>query len=108
MSAVYGPVLQNGRMLLLLPILALGLATPPRAQGGPDTCLAFVSTNLAKGNGNFYTYERFSDQNLTIAAGDTLVYSVLLDQKVPEAKGGVDIEFADVARRMDMAVQVTR
>src|SRR5438128_2304602 len=61
----------------------------------PDTCIAFVSQNLAKGRENFYTYYRFSDGRVTIREGDTLVYSVFLDPKNPEAKGGVDIDFSD-------------
>ncbi|HEY0867829.1 MAG TPA: alpha-mannosidase, partial [Fimbriimonas sp.] len=59
----------------------------------PDDVLGFVSENLAKGNGNFHTYYRFSDQKLTLQPGDVLVYDILLDPKNPSAKGGIDIEF---------------
>lgn len=73
---------------LALAALALGL----QAQ---DTVLGFVSENLAKGEGNWYTYYRFSETKLTIKAGDQLVYEVYLDPSSPVAKGGVDIDFSD-------------
>ncbi len=66
-----------------------------RSSQSPPTCLAFVATNLAKGNGNFYEYFYFSKKQIAIKDGDTFVYSVLLDPKNPVAKGGVDINFTD-------------
>ncbi|MDR3689169.1 MAG: glycoside hydrolase family 38 C-terminal domain-containing protein [Fimbriimonas sp.] len=60
-----------------------------------STCLAFVATNLAKGNGNFYEYLRFSNLQTTIRDGDVFVYSVFLDPSNPVAKGGIDINFQD-------------
>lgn len=95
------------RWRLGLPLLALPLTISLAVTAGgrhvgthrdeTNTCLAFVSTNLAKGNGNWFTYDRFSEQSVKIQAGDTFVYSILLDQKDPEAKGGIDIDFADAA-----------
>jgi len=83
-------------------VVVLGLATvfpvgPAIPQGTPpqNTCLAFLSENLAKGRNNFYTYYVFSDQREKIREGDVLIYSVFLDPKNPVAKGGVDIDFGD-------------
>jgi alpha-mannosidase len=53
----------------------------------------FASENLARGNGNWFTYFKISDQKVTIKAGDTLEYDVFLDPKNPTAKGGLDIDF---------------
>jgi len=61
----------------------------------PDTCIAFITTNLAKGNGNWFTYYRFADKRLAVKPGDTLIYRILLDPRNPEAKGGVDADFED-------------
>jgi len=78
----------------LLPFLPATIrnqqATPPA-----HTCLAFIATNLAKGNDNFYEYYRISSKTVAIKNGDVFVYSVCLDPKCPVAKGGVDIEFQD-------------
>lgn len=60
-----------------------------------DTCLAFISTNLAKGNGNWFTYMRISDQQVPIKPGDVLQYDVFLDPRNPVPKGGVDVDFTD-------------
>jgi alpha-mannosidase len=57
--------------------------------------LLFASQNLAKGNGNWFTYYQISDLAITISAGDVLHYEVYLDPKCPVAKGGVDCEFTD-------------
>ncbi len=70
----------------------------------PDTCLAFVSRNLAKGNGNWYTYFTFSRLEVKLKAGDSFVYDIYLDPKNPVAKGGIDIDFEsgelrDIANR---------
>lgn len=62
---------------------------------GTNTCLAFVSQNLAKGRENFYAYFRFSNQQVTLREGDVLVYSIFLDPKNPEPKGGIDADFTD-------------
>jgi len=81
------------RRLFCLALLAASLAA---AYADPaHTCLAFVTTQLAKGSGNFYEYYRFSSQQVKIKTGDVLVYSVYLDPKNPELKGGVDIDFTD-------------
>ncbi|MFT3685527.1 MAG: glycoside hydrolase family 38 C-terminal domain-containing protein [Phycisphaerales bacterium] len=61
----------------------------------PDRCIAFVTTNLAKGRGNWYTYQRFSDQRVKIADGDVLTYRIYLDPRNPEPKGSVDADFED-------------
>lgn len=60
-----------------------------------DRCLAFVSENLAKGRGNFFTYYRFSAKRLSIRPGDTLVYDVYLDAAIPTASGSIDVDFDD-------------
>ena len=84
------------RVRPMLLVAALSLCANALAQNQqPRTCLAFVTTELAKGQGNFYEYFRFSGQQLKIAAGDILIYSVYLDPKDPELKGGVDIDFTD-------------
>lgn len=83
--------------------LSLGAILPflPTVTGihqAPDpthTCLAFVATNLAKGNGNYYEYYRISRKAVKIQKGDVFVYSLLLDPKCPVAKGGLDIDFQD-------------
>ncbi|AIE87473.1 alpha-mannosidase [Fimbriimonas ginsengisoli] len=77
----------------LLALAAISAHFPVRAQA--DTCLAFVSSNLAHGRENFFTYYKFSDQRIAIKEGDVLVYSVFLDPKNPVAKGGLDVDFAD-------------
>jgi len=59
------------------------------------TCLAFIATNLAKGNGNFFEYYRISKKEVAIKNGDVFVYSIFLDPKCPVAKGGIDIDFQD-------------
>jgi alpha-mannosidase len=71
----------------------LSVALAALMAQAPDDVIGFVSENLAKGNGNFLTYFRFSDQKLTVQEGDVLVYDVLLDPKNPSPKGGVDVEF---------------
>jgi alpha-mannosidase len=65
------------------------------SQTASDTCIAFVSENLARGRENFYTYYRFSDQRVTLKEGDVLVYSIFLDPKNPQPKGGIDVDFTD-------------
>ncbi len=72
-------------IVIVLPVLA--------ALQQKDECLAFVSQNLAKGNGNWFTYFTFSRQKVKIAEGDTLVYDVYLDPRCPVAKGGIDVRF---------------
>lgn len=61
-------------------------------QAQPDTCLMFMATNLAKGNGNFFIYYQFSSQRVKIEKGDTLEYDLYLDKSNPVEKGGVDFE----------------
>jgi hypothetical protein len=68
---------------------------PTQQTAAKDTCIAFVSENLAKGNNNFHTYYRFAEVRFTVRAGDVLVYDVYLDPRNPVAKGGIDIQFAD-------------
>src|SRR5579862_7754548 len=78
-------LVQNEKMLrwrprlivFALPLTAAIAIANRHQTSNQDTCLAFVSTNLAKGNGNWYTYDRFSEQNLKIQAGDVLVYTIL-------------------------------
>lgn len=74
--------------MLEITVAALALLTQ---QG--DSCLSFVSKNLAKGNGNWFTYYQISDKRLQIREGDVFVYDIYLDPKNPVAKGGADIEF---------------
>jgi len=75
-------------------VLGAGIAVPQ--QGKPaNTCLAFVSHNLAHGRENFYTYLAFSDKKVKLQEGDKLVYSIFLDPKNPVAKGGMDLNFED-------------
>lgn len=77
-------------------VLALAAALPAavlaQAAPGNDTVLGFVSTNLAKGPDNFYTYYRFSTQRVQFRRGDVLVYDVYLDPKSPALKGGIDVD----------------
>ncbi len=78
--------------LSLTPLLLAIVMSRP--QSGQDaTCLAFVTTNLAKGNGNWYTYVTFANKRVTFRAGDTLAYTILLDPANPMPKGGIDIKF---------------
>jgi len=85
-------------MLSLVALLAL---SPPFAA---DQCLAFVSTNLAKGNGNWFTYHRFATNQVTIREGDILEYRVFLADSNPIAKGGIDVDFDGQALRDSGAV----
>jgi alpha-mannosidase len=78
-------------LLPFFPAIARDRQTTPPGH----TCLAFVATNLAKGNGNFFEYYRISKKEITIRDGDVFVYSVFLDPKSPVAKGGIDIDFQD-------------
>ncbi len=71
-------------------------SAPPEsttAPASPDRCIAFVTTNLAKGNGNWYTYMRFADTRMLVKPGDVLSYRILLDPHIPEPKGGIDADF---------------
>lgn len=75
-------------------LLALG----PRVgaqPAPPDDCLAYVTTNLATGNGNWHGYLRFANTRLTVKPGDVLTYRILLDPRNPEPKGGIDADFED-------------
>src|SRR2546421_184204 len=72
---------------MVLALLGILLAVPQQ-----DTCIAFISQNLAKGNGNWFTYYQISDKQVKIREGDVFAYEVFLDPKNPVAKGGVDIE----------------
>ncbi len=85
-------------LLVLATAAALGLAAFAafaRYQPQPKGCLLFVSKNLVNGNGNWYTYYRFSDLKMTVKPGDVLVYDVMLDPANPEPKGGIDVDFQD-------------
>lgn len=66
-----------------------------QARTQPDTAMVFVAENLARGDGNWFVYYRFSSMRLQIRAGDALEYTILMDPKNPVAKGGVDVDFAD-------------
>src|SRR5688500_15915907 len=74
-------------MLSLVALVALS------APGQADHCLAFVSQNLAKGNGNWFTYYRFSSNRVRFDAGDVLEYRIFLSPQNPIAKGGIDVQF---------------
>ena len=69
------------------------VSTPPNGAG--DECLAFITTNLAKGNANWFSYCRFATTRVTVKPGDTLSYRILLDPRNPEPKGGIDADFED-------------
>lgn len=73
----------------------LGAVPANRPAQTSNTCLAFLSENLAKGRQNFYTYFIFSDQRAEVREGDVLSYSIFLDPKNPVAKGGIDADFSD-------------
>ncbi|MBS1723933.1 MAG: alpha-mannosidase [Armatimonadetes bacterium] len=75
-------------------IFAAALLLLSATQNEGD-CLAYVTTNLAKGNGNWYSYYTFANKAVTVKTDDTLVYTIYLDKANPEAKGGVDAEFTD-------------
>lgn len=77
--------------------LLLSMVPTMRSLRAEDAgqCIAFSSENLAKGNGNWFTYYRFSDQRVTIREGDVLTYRVYLDPANPIAKGGVDVFFGE-------------
>jgi alpha-mannosidase len=81
------------RRNVAIAILALSLVLQAEAgQGTNHTCLGFVSSNLAKGTDNFYTYCQFSNKRLVFKKGDVLVYDVFLDPRSPALKGGIDID----------------
>lgn len=74
-----------------------------------DQCIAFVTTNLAKGGGNWYAYERFADVKVKVRAGDVLSYRIFLDPNIPVAKGGVDADFEDGGKSLrDLGVKDER
>lgn len=80
--------------MLLAGLLVVAMqANQPSPQ--KDTCLVFISTNLAKGNDNYFTYYQFSNERVKVLPGDMLSYDLYLDSKNPVAKGSVDIEFTD-------------
>ncbi|MBL8880297.1 MAG: alpha-mannosidase [Phycisphaerales bacterium] len=86
------------RLFASLAMSALFVASAAEAaqpQAADDMCIAFSSENLAKGNGNWFTYYRFSDQRIAIRDGDVFTYRVYLDPGNPVAKGGVDIFFGE-------------
>jgi alpha-mannosidase len=56
--------------------------------------MGLASTQLARGNGNFFTYVEFSRASLPIRKGDVLTYDVWLDPRNPEPKGGIDINIS--------------
>src|SRR5438067_2469579 len=64
-------------------------------QSQHTTCLAFISENLANGNGNWYTYYKISERQITFRSGDKLEYDVFLDPRNPSPKGGLDVDFTD-------------
>lgn len=80
---------------LIVAAFVASAATIAGAQTNDDMCIAFSSENLAKGNGNWFTYYRFADQRLAIRQGDVLTYRVYLDPTNPIAKGGVDLFFGE-------------
>ncbi len=95
---VYMPIrrsLASLSLAVLLPFLPASPGTFQTSKSNTNSCLAFISTNLAKGNGDFFEYFRFSSKELVIKDGDTFVYSIFLDPRNPVAKGGVDINFQD-------------
>ena len=64
----------------------------------------FGSENLARGNGNWFTYLQISDRQLKIQTGDVLKYSVFLDPNNPSPKGGVNVEFGADTPLRDMGL----
>ena len=78
-------------------VVGAGVPTLARqaGEGAGDRCIAFITTNLAKGKNNFYTYYRFAGTKLKVSEGDVLSYRVYLDPRNPEAKGGIDADFED-------------
>jgi alpha-mannosidase len=75
----------------MLSLVALLAVAPIQA----DQALAFVSQNLAKGNGNWFTYYRFANNRVRFDAGDVLEYRIFLSPQNPIAKGGIDVQFED-------------
>ncbi|HLO99360.1 MAG TPA: hypothetical protein VK171_12255, partial [Fimbriimonas sp.] len=57
-----------------------------------DDCLLFVTHNLAKGDGNWFTYYKFSNKKITFRKGDKLTYEIFLDARNPIAKGSIDVD----------------
>lgn len=91
------------RPISTLTILALAMtliqmeatAVGQKGLDPTNSCLAFVSENLARGRNNFFTYYQFSDTRVRVRDGDVLEYQILLDPKNPVAKGGIDARFDD-------------
>ncbi len=92
-SAALGSPLRAGSPGAAQP--AHAAPAPVSAPASGDQCLAFITTNLAKGNANWYSYVRFAATHLTIKPGDILTYRILLDPRNPEPKGGIDADFED-------------
>ncbi len=94
---------KHGHMRLVLPFLVVPLVVivsraverPASPHQATKECIAFVSANLAKGKGNYFTYLEFSTQRLTVKTGDVLAYDIFLSPKNPVAKGGIDVSFDD-------------
>lgn len=78
---------------MIASVLVAALSLSP--QGQNHQCLLFASQNLAKGNGNWYTYISISRKQILLQAGDVFHYEVFLDPRNPSPKGGVDIDFTD-------------
>src|ERR1700753_336573 len=89
-----------GRSVFASALIAIGTlgqaqSTSTPASPAPDQCLAYITTNLAKGNANWYSYFRFASTHVTVKPGDVLSYRILLDPRNPEPKGGIDADFED-------------
>ena len=65
------------------------------AAASADTCLMFSSECLARGKGNFATYQRFSDERFKIKRGDALEYDIYIDRSSPTPQGAVDMKFKE-------------
>jgi alpha-mannosidase len=78
---------------LLVGVLHTTTLTAVGAEGQDGSCLLVSASCLAKGDGNFYLYQAFSQKNVKFAKGDVLEYSEYLNPSNPEQRISVDIQF---------------
>ncbi len=77
-------------------LLSLLIASFALAKDEPhDTCLMFVTRNIAKGNGNFYMYVNIEQAEIKLSPGDSFEYDIFLAATNPTPVGGIDFDTDD-------------
>lgn len=78
---------------VLLSVSASALFAQEETAEAPSTgtCLLFTAKNISKGGSNFFLQVGFSKKTLTVAAGDTLQYDLLVDSTAPEPAARIEV-----------------